>query len=291
VERAAEQVTRAASGFQAAALALAQPPQFAQLAQFTQRSAPGAGAFAPFDIGAFVPRLPDLGPLIRLWEEAERRRREALRELKKGRRALDESGFGFAEGMWDAALILALSRIQPSKVGAAATSQSLAVIRSSGFQSRLEKTLTGSRLLRRRWEPVRAGLQAHLQRNYALSVPALTLHVEGLVGDLLVLKREVKVVRGRCYRLDASGKIKLDKKGKPVEVRGLAPLITSSGLAKHRVLKRLAEFITTSLTDDRNALYHGRSTRYASAKHSAQALLLIVTLAEAVRKFETGRLN
>jgi hypothetical protein len=115
------------------------------------------------------------------------------------------------------------------------TNHLLATTRQPKFQADLYELFHSSKAAARRWPIIQHGLKAHTERDYVLAIPALLTQVEGLLADLLVLRQEIQIQKGRVYALDSSGKPKLNKKGKQIEVRGLGELVRMSSNRLDRI--------------------------------------------------------
>lgn len=211
------------------------------------------------DVQSFFDSLPDLDVV-----------RQGLREAAAGQAVLEDVGYGFAPDALSLSFARRAGRGELSRRQVQAAL--LGLTRSEHFHDQIEAAFTASGRLQRRWRVVEAAIAAHVDRNYALSIPALLAQLEGVVTDLLII-REQAVKRGsRVFRKEA-GRIKLNRKGNPTALAGLhsktALLPTSlvAGAAADLIMDRIAPL--------RNGILHGTRTSYASAKLSAQLLLLL----------------
>lgn len=252
---------------------------------FASRIAELVGQGLPkWDIGGFFRQLPDLSGFARYREE-----------LGRASASLEESGFGFTGHLWSWSFYLKFAELSAQTPGAAVTNRMLAIIRAAWFREELEETITGSKVLKRRWKIVGPARAAHLRREYTLAIPVLLTQLEGMIGDALILKGGVCARGHKLYVRGPDGAIQLHQKGKhagkPIEVKGLDELVRRTGFLQHEELDRASELITTTMVGDRNAILHGRRTGYGKAKLSAQILLLLYVLAREIAAFEAGEVT
>jgi hypothetical protein len=252
---------------------------------FANRLAELVGQNLPqWDIGSLFGQLPDLSVFARDREE-----------LRRASASLEESGFAFTEHLWSWSFYLKFAELSAHAPGAAVTNRMLAIIRTDWVREELEETITGSKVLKRRWKIVGPALAAHLRREYTLAVPALLTQLEGMIGDALILKGGVCARGHKLYVRGPDGALQLHQKGKlagkPIEVKGLDELVRRTGFLQHEELDRASELITTTMVGDRNAILHGRRTGYGKAKLSAQILLLLYVLAREIAAFEAGEVT
>lgn len=166
--------------------------------------------------------LPDLSKLF-----------DPLEQTLRGKAVVDAAGYGFAVPVLTWNFLAELAKTQefsPKVRSAVTTNRLLAVTRSAEFHDALMTVFGSSPLLSRRLKVVEAVLRAHRERNYLLSIPALLAQVEGVLGDLLVLRGLVCTKGGKVYAKDLNGKAKKNTKGKMVELNGLSRLVSHSKL-------------------------------------------------------------
>jgi hypothetical protein len=250
------------------------------------------------DVGKLLPRVPlipklpkltdmiDLQSLLRKAAEAAQRAAEMMVE---GDEALEASGFGFADHLWNWGFVASFAHIDPRVRDAVVTNRLAAVTRSEEFESWLEEEFTGSPVLSHRWEIVRQAVEAHRRKEYLISIPALLAQVEGVIGDALISKNRAVTDGRKLYRLGEDGRLDLNIKNKPVELRGLTELMNHSDFSEYEALEDALSFFTDSLIPWRHAILHGRNTSYGKAKLSVQALLILLLFAMELRAFEEDR--
>lgn len=227
--------------------------------------------------------LPDLSKLF-----------DPLEQSLRGRAVVDAAGYGFAVPVltWNFLAKLAKTReISPKVRSAVTTNRLLAVTRSAEFHDALMTVFGSSPLLSRRLKVVEAVLHAHHNRNYLLSIPALLAQVEGVLGDLLLLRGLVCIKGGKVYAKDLNGKAKMNTKGKMVELNGLSRLVSHSKLRDQDQFKALVQYITDEFIPGRNQIMHGRKTAYGQAHRSAQALFVLLILSRVVADLENGQME
>lgn len=227
------------------------------------------------DLKGLFDALPDLGHLNRMF-----------RELRDGKAVLDGAGYGFTADVWELSFLRELAQDQPSSV--AVNRALLHHSRTPEFASSLEAAFS-STYLRRRWAPIAAGHRAHVHREYLLSIPALLPQLEGVVSDLLLLRRQATKHGRKFVAREPNGRAKLNKKGKPVELTGLRAKIDRTDYASDDDLKEAAEFIVDTMVRQRNDILHGTRTRYGQAKLSVQVLLLLWVLGSVVADAQRTR--
>ena len=239
-----------------------------------------------------IPKLPDLSQMVDLQgllQKAAEAATRAAEAAAEGDDTLEASGFGFADHLWNWGFVASFAHIDPRVRDAVVTNRLAAETRSEEFERWLEEEMTGSEVLAHRWEAVRQALAAHRRREYLLSIPVLLAQVEGIVGDALVLKNRATADGHKLYRLGADGAVDLNKKEKPVELRGVSQLLDHSDFGEQTALEEAVAFLTNSLIPWRNGIMHGRNASYGKAKLSVQALLMVLLLSAEVRAFEEGR--
>jgi hypothetical protein len=233
-----------------------------------------SGAFAALEqqrhiVSNIFRTLPSPEDLARQW-----------RVINDGAEALDESGFGFTAHVWNLPFVIEFGKLAPQVRGAVATNRLSAMIRSSEFRAELREELEESPVFARRWPIVEAAVEAHCQRNYILAIPALLAQLEGCITDLLILRGEATLYRGKLYAKDSEGKLKRGKDNKPVRLTGLDSKLSNSRWRSEDVLEAVASLLASRLIADRNGILHGRQVKYARPKLSVQCILLIWILGQ-----------
>ena len=209
--------------------------------------------------------LPDL-------EEMQR----AVDEIMQGKAHLDAHGYGFA--VFDAAPggLRLIAREQPSS--RVIHRLFLDESRAPEFTDRLLARVAASRRLKPRNPIIQAILTAHLQRNYALSVPCLYTQLEGILTELLVLEG---TARRKGKHTVATGSTK--------RLVGLRSKAGAYGTKQTSMRTFVTSGILERLTPDRNAVLHGRTTGYRQASRSARLVLLVDAMTRILTKTEMGR--
>lgn len=242
-------------------------------------------SFPHFDITSsflntaqFFAGLPDLTELDALLKEAE-----------EGNDAFKKAGYSFI--MSDYISVTAARRfasINPKVRSAVITSQLAAETRKPEFEQKLKQLFEQSSVLHRRWPIISQAIKAHRRHEYNISIPPILAQVEGVIGDALILNGLVASKGHQLYE-KKNGKLKLDKKNKPIAIHGVGILIQRSSWQTHPALQGVADLITTQLAGERNHILHGRKTNYGAAKLSVQGLLLLLVLGAELMVFETGK--
>src|SRR5215211_7725701 len=105
-----------------------------------------------------IPKLPDLIGLTNL-RDSLRTATEAIRRAgevtAEGDEVLEVSGFGFADDLWDWRVMVSFARVthvDPKVRNAVVTNRLAAMTRTDWFEEWLEEEITGSSILRPRWE-------------------------------------------------------------------------------------------------------------------------------------------
>lgn len=197
----------------------------------------------------------------------------------RGRRAIRENGFAFVLESFDTRVVWRYSFMQPGVRAAALTNRALGQIRSAAFQQDMQQAIATSPALRPRWPIVEQGLSAHLRREYFSAIATLLSVLEGMIGDLLVLRRLAEPQGHKLY-----------EPGGKKEIRGagvaVAKLRSANAFTPNSDEARGAEYLVDVLIDRRNGILHGRDVAYGQARLSAQVILLVRLFAGAVRLAE-----
>lgn len=230
------------------------------------------------DFGDLFSALPDLTKLIREWERLENE--------------LEQTGYGFTLhlNVWTLGSLRDSASINPKVRDAALTNKLLAVTRGQKFEDVMKQTFKESSVLKRRLLIIERAFSAHRERNYTMSIPVLLAQLEGVVTDILILKRMVAPKGKKLYIRNSDGKIKLDSKNKPVQIHGLGQIVQHANVKDQEVLNAVVTVLTNQLVGDRNAILHGRRISYGTAKLSTQVLLLISVIANEIAALEKGKI-
>jgi hypothetical protein len=215
-------------------------------------------------------------------DPAELRRRSV--RIESGLEALDDSGYGFTAHIWDIPFVVELGELQPGIRGAVATNRFAAFCRDPEFYEELQTTIEATPVLRRRWPLISAGLGAHASRNYGLAIPVLLAQLEGCITDMLVLRGEAALHRGKLYAKTESGAVKKGRDDKPIRLIGLDAKLKHSRWQTDDVLQSVAGVIADHLVAERNDIMHGRNISYGKAKLATQVILIVWVLAREVRE-------
>lgn len=231
--------------------------------------------------GGFFENLPDFSELAKGFEKYD-----------KAADVLDEAGYQFLFHHWtlaDIAQFVGVDQVDVRVRNAAVTNRLLGMMRSDEFVKTLEACFQSSSVLRRRWRIIQQALIAHNKKNYSLSIPTLLAQVEGMFTDALVLKGIVIKVNGKVCVKDSTGKPKLNKNSKPIELHGLGQKVQNSDLTAELLLQDLAQFFTSRLIRERNDIMHGHHITYDTAKRSAELILNVYVLAAEFAEFESEK--
>lgn len=208
---------------------------------------------------------------------------ERSRTIEAGFSALNDAGYGFTAHRWDLPLVVEMGKLRIEVRDAVATNRFSAFVRDPEFSVGLQQVIEATPVFRRRWPIIAAGLEAHRHRNYLLAIPTLLAQVEGCITDILVLRGEAVLHRGKLYARGKDGKAKKGHDGKPVRLRGLGSKLAHSRWNGDEVLEAVSVLIANQLVGDRNEILHGRDVNYGKAKLSTQCILLLWVLALEVR--------
>jgi hypothetical protein len=242
---------------------------------------------AILQVEQFFASLPGLSELAKL-----------AQEIKADNDAYEKAGYGFSSDFVSFRTIRRFASVNPRVRNAVITNHWAKETRSSSFEQQLQELFQQSSVLRRRWHIVHQVIKAHRRREYTLAIPTLLAQVEGVITDALIMNGLVgpKVPKDpknphKLYLKELNGTLKLGRDGKPIEATGLGKLIDHSKWQQDPALQGVAELITTRLSGDRNAILHGRSSNYGTAKLTNQGLLLLMVLSAEVAVFEAGEVQ
>lgn len=224
--------------------------------------------------------LPNLADLNKLLDEAH-----------ADNETYGKAGYAFTSDYVSISTVRRFATINPRVRNAVITNHWMREVRSSTFEQQLQTLFQQSSVLRRRWPIVRHTIAAHRRREYTLAVPALLAQIEGVIGDMLIMKGLVAAKGYKLYEKGRDGRLRRDKKQKFIEARGLGTLVERSNWQHNPALQAAADLITTRLAGERNSILHGRRTNYATPKLANQGLLLLLVLAAEVTEFEAGRVQ
>lgn len=208
-----------------------------------------------------------------------------LRRDERGHAVLDEAGFELVYHFVGGAFAAELASVSPQVRGAAVTNKLLRLTQGEDFEIRLSDVFRQTPILQRRWPIVSQALRAHRRREYWIAIPLLMSQLEGLTSDALVLNSIARKIKGKFYELDTSGKLRLNKNAKPIELTGLVKEIARFDPADHETIQGVADLIHGELAGKRNLVLHGSDVRYGKAKLSTQLLLALYIWALEIAAF------
>ena len=226
--------------------------------------------------------LPEVGVIQRVLDDI------ALTAKSKGR--MEDAGYGLVVETFGIDLYRSVGQYSFKTAKATVTKKLARELASREAVADMESLFTGSKALHKRWPIVRDALEAHRQQKYNLSVPVLMAQIEGIVGDLLIVRTKVKS-RGRdLLLLDKNGHIEMDR-GKPKKIHGLKGLLDRDKFADNDLLEKVSESISDALLTgaNRNGALHGRWTSYGKAQWSVKSILILWIAAFCLAELEAGR--
>jgi hypothetical protein len=227
-----------------------------------------------FHAARLVPSLPNVRWLAAIQQ----------RDLQ-GHAVLDDAGYEIVYQLIGGSFAAEFASVSPQVRGAAVTNRLLAFTKSTEFEEGLLETCGATPILQRRWPILRQALEAHRRREYWIAVPVLMSQLEGLISDALVLRSFVRRSKGKFYELDAQGQLKLNRRGTPVELIGLASKVQRFSLAGFGDLQGVVDLLNSELRSRRNGVLHGSDLRYGTAKLSIQLLLSVYLWALEIAAF------
>ena len=202
--------------------------------------------------------------------------------LERDASILDSEGYLFRDS-WsseDLYQLLGIHLVDSRVRRAVLTNKLLAITRSNDFALDLKNKFQDSLILIHRWNIIENALEAHANRGYLLSIPALLAQLEGILADTLVMKGLVYIKNGKVFAKGNEGR-------RPIELKGmyhLADKVKKSELQNDQDLQLFANLLTYSLSGERNRILHGRNVDYGKAKLSVSLLIYISGLAAEISK-------
>lgn len=197
----------------------------------------------------------------------------ALAEANDGKAHLDDHGYGFVTMDWDIPQLRRIMRERPSL--RETHHEFLRYTREQSFGSKLLKRVKSSGTLSRRAPILRSAVDAHIRRDYSLSVPVLYAQLEGVLADLLIVEGLARRSGGTARKAQTGGKLRgFQEKAKQYG--------KGASVARHFITQGILE----ALAPERNAVLHGSKTQYRQASRSVRLLLLIDTLVGIVVEME-----
>ncbi|MEJ7652620.1 MAG: hypothetical protein WKH64_04340 [Chloroflexia bacterium] len=195
--------------------------------------------------------------------------------------ALENSDYGFAAHLLTKEFLKVFARHMPKMRNARVTRLLLNTTKSEKFTTEFRRAVKSSPIVRSRLPHLEQALSAHQRGEYLLSIPCLLNVIEGVVGDVLVLKGHVIKDGHKLYELNADGTHKLDAKNRKIEIAGLnraVEIARKSEWKDHDILRGVADIFANRVIKERNGINHGRYVNYGKANLSVRAILLIFVL-------------
>lgn len=197
-------------------------------------------------------------------------------EIAEMRQIIDKSGFSFASDQLEISFIFSLrAKTSLRQRNSVITRKLLSVANSESFEQALFTTLNENPQSKARLKIMRDAYEAHKNKKYTLSIPALLAQLEGIFTQLLVRERLLGRKNGKLYNTNSKRVIGLRDKGQLADFKDSAP-------------KSAVEHILDELVTNRNDILHGSSTSYPRAKLSTQLLWMIYIFSNALNE---GRKN
>ncbi|MCC6567536.1 MAG: hypothetical protein IT298_17400 [Chloroflexi bacterium] len=230
-------------------------------------------------IGNFFKNLPDLKELEAIFEVPDADKGDFLARVRY-ELVVDHGTYGELKKHRRS------EQVDQRTRAAVTTNRLLRIARRQDFVDELNAKFTRSKTLARRRHIIKQAIQAHVERNYAISIPTLFAQIEGILTDAMVLKQLVVREKGEVFTKGAAG----DKK-----------LLASLSRKKQHLEKLNAEQILPALMDvvsshvspqtdfvkARNAILHGSSISYDRAGLSVTLILIANYLASEFEKYES----
>ena len=207
----------------------------------------------------------------------------ALDEFEENDAALlDDEGYLLRDSWFIRTVIqlVGIHQVDHRVRAAVITNKLLGYTKKREFAESLEEHFNKTPILSRRWRIIENALDAHRNRGYLLSVPALLAQVEGILADALVMKEIVYVDNGKVYS-------KNYRNGKPRELKGMYELaneVKKTELQENREFRMFANLLIGSLARNRNMILHGRNVDYGKANLSVKLILYILGLADEISR-------
>lgn len=218
-------------------------------------------------ITGFVSRLPDPVEL-----------QKHINDIEEAERILESKGFGFTNHLWKNSFIKEFNDIPDQVSDAVVTNKLLSITRKESFYEELIDFFNDSSILKERKEIIDSAYTAHKNRNYLLSVPVLLTQIEGIINEMLILRGEAKLIKGKFFARNKDGSLKLNKNNNPIKLTGLKWKIDHSKFKNDKILKEIANSISDKLIFERNEILHGQGVNLIKPKLSTKCLLIIFVL-------------
>lgn len=203
-----------------------------------------------------------------------------LRPLLEDIDVVTNSEYGFVVHLLPIQTISWLASVDPRVRHALATRTFLPYSQSTEFEDQLDLLFQQHPLLARRWRIVQNGLHSHQCGDYISSIRVLMPEIDGIYGDMLLIRGRVREERKKLYALDTHGRWERIKNDKRRELHSLDYMIKHHGFTGEPVMERVVQHLKMSFPQDRNPNLHGRIFRYDRPMLSIQLLLLLFVLAE-----------
>lgn len=243
----------------------------------------------PSGVSGVLSNLPKLQVFNGFWDSM-RRASEGLREMmermEEGEEILEAAEYGFADHLWNAIYLASFAGYPQQVRHAVVTNRLAAFTRSDGFVEPLLRDVGASRMLGRRSRIIERALEAHQRREYELSVPPLLAQIEGAIADAMFLKNLVVKEGNQYFLAGPDGKPKLNRNKKRLPAITLSVAVRDSNLDENPDLEAASRFLSEVLVQRRNDVLHGRDVKYARARFSVQALLVLAVIVEGFEELE-----
>lgn len=221
----------------------------------------------PRDIHQLIHGLPDVT--------------ESFRQLVKARdgaAALDDEGFNYTLPLWTDQFLAELSDLAAQEGPAVISTELQSMTEEEDFENEIQELFAAPSILAKRWPAVSEGIENHRRGRYFSSVAVLLPQVEGIVNDILTLKDVVIKVGNKFYEKNPDG-----TQGK--ELGGLESkcILAEKEANLNKVLR---QFVTVTVTPERNGILHGVNVIYGEAKRSVHVMLVLLSFALVVEELE-----
>lgn len=188
---------------------------------------------------------------------------ERMDNFRLGSIVLNNYGYGHTMEMWTPDVFADFARKSPNEPEL--TNIMLNFTKQKWFQDQLLTNIRDNSVISRRAQIIEKALDAHSKRDYLISVPLFLTQIEGIFGDYLIHRELLTQRYSRLY----------DDENK--ELSGIIPLINYlNSKQPDNPFKAIESALKEDkLSNNRNAILHGRNCSYGKAKLSTRVLLLL----------------
>jgi hypothetical protein len=243
----------------------------------------------PPGISGVLSNLPKLQVFDNFWDSlrhASEGLREMMERMEEGEEILEAAEYGFADHLWNAIYLASFAGYPKQVRHAVVTNRLAAFTRSDGFVEPLLEDVGASRMLGRRSRIIERALEAHQRREYELSVPPLLAQIEGAIADAMFLKNLVVKQGNQYFLAGPDGNLKVNRNNKRLPAITLSVAVRDANLDENPDLEAASRFLSEVLVQRRNDVLHGRDVKYARARFSVQALLVLAVIVEGFEELE-----